>query len=326
MKMCSKCKIEYPATTEYFTKDKNRTDGLFSCCKKCKNEISKKSYHKNIEENHRKRKEWRDNNKEIKSAQDKLYREKLKNRKPEEVIMPKEKVCARCKRTKTFDNFFKNITAKDGLTGYCKKCTKIKNGKSYQKHRDKRKAQSKQYGEQNKDRIALVKKNYYKKHKRKIKKYKAMWQKKNQKRLSEKAKTYRLEHKEDRNNHDQSRKQKDINYRMVCNLRTRLSNAMKYFKKSNHTMKLVGCSINELKRYLESQFLQNMTWDNYGRGGNKWSIDHIRPCSSFNLLVSEQQKLCFHYSNMRPLWNIDNFKKNSLYNGKYIRKQYQKQN
>lgn len=55
-----------------------------------------------------------------------------------------------------------------------------------------------------------------------------------------------------------------------------------------------------------------MSWDNYGYRG--WHIDHIKPCSSFNLSDIKEQKKCFHYSNMQPLWWKDNIaKSNKVY-------------
>ena len=68
------------------------------------------------------------------------------------------------------------------------------------------------------------------------------------------------------------------------------------------TMKLIGCSIEELKQYLGKQFTEGMSWQNYG----KWHIDHIRPCASFDLKKLNEQKKCFHYSNLQPLWAKDN--------------------
>ena len=70
-------------------------------------------------------------------------------------------------------------------------------------------------------------------------------------------------------------------------------------------MELIGCSISDLVKHLENQFIEGMSWKNYG----KWHIDHIRPCASFNLLNEDEQRACFHYSNLQPLWAIDNLKK-----------------
>ena len=54
-----------------------------------------------------------------------------------------------------------------------------------------------------------------------------------------------------------------------------------------------------------------MKWDNHGLYG--WHIDHIQPCNSFDLSNEEEQKKCFHYSNMQPLWAFDNLSKGAKY-------------
>jgi hypothetical protein len=73
------------------------------------------------------------------------------------------------------------------------------------------------------------------------------------------------------------------------------------------TMELTGCSLEELTQYIESKFITGMSWENYG----EWHIDHIRPCASFNLEDIEEQKKCFHWSNLQPLWAKDNLRKGS---------------
>lgn len=75
------------------------------------------------------------------------------------------------------------------------------------------------------------------------------------------------------------------------------------------TLELLGCSISELKGHLQKQFTDDMSWDNYGR----WHIDHIKPYSSFDLSNPEEQKKCFHYTNLQPLWAIDNLEKGRKY-------------
>ena len=94
-------------------------------------------------------------------------------------------------------------------------------------------------------------------------------------------------------------------------LRSRVDQALRWSgtKKSAKTMDLIGCSIPELRAYLEAQWLPGMSWDNWARDG--WHIDHIRPCSSFDLTDPEQQRQCFHFTNLQPLWWQDNLKKST---------------
>lgn len=101
------------------------------------------------------------------------------------------------------------------------------------------------------------------------------------------------------------RRKKVFSYRMTMNLRSRIFKALKGKDKSEFTIELIGCNINYFKNYISNLFQEGMNWENYG----KWHIDHIKPCSSFELSDPEQQKICFHYSNLQPLWALDNLKK-----------------
>ena len=83
-------------------------------------------------------------------------------------------------------------------------------------------------------------------------------------------------------------------------------------------MQLLGCSIAYFKNHIQEQFNDGMTWDNHGTGFNgndmkEWHIDYIKPCASFDLSKPEQQRECFHYSNLQPLWALDNKKKGGKY-------------
>jgi len=98
----------------------------------------------------------------------------------------------------------------------------------------------------------------------------------------------------------------DIDFKIKCYLRRRIWAALKGICKSKSTTKLIGCSIKQLKNYLESKFTKGMSWKNYG----KWHIDHIKPCASFDLSKLSEQKKCFHYTNLQPLWAIENWRKN----------------
>ena len=107
-------------------------------------------------------------------------------------------------------------------------------------------------------------------------------------------------------------------FRLKQNLSRRVRSALTKFKtrKNISTLELTGVNDTQfLIDYITKQFKTDsngvsMTWDNYG----KWHIDHIKPCSSFDLTCPIQQKLCFHYTNLQPLWAIDNLKKQDKLN------------
>ena len=92
---------------------------------------------------------------------------------------------------------------------------------------------------------------------------------------------------------------------MKHNLKRRMNNAIKGHFKDCSTLKLLGCNLETVRQHLESKFTEGMSWDNYG----KWHIDHIMPCASFDLSDLEQQRKCFHYTNLQPLWAKDNMQK-----------------
>lgn len=98
----------------------------------------------------------------------------------------------------------------------------------------------------------------------------------------------------------------DPSFRVAANLRTKIYQSIRDNKKFKF-YDLLGCDIEFLKKHLELKFREGMSWENYGRKG--WHIDHIKPCSSFDMTKIEEQKLCFHFTNLQPLWWEENLKK-----------------
>lgn len=100
----------------------------------------------------------------------------------------------------------------------------------------------------------------------------------------------------------------DPKHRLIHNLRNRLYSAvvMRGGAKKDRTMNLTGCSVEVLRRWIERKFRPGMTWANYGQ----WHVDHIVPCAAFNMLSEEDQRRCFHYTNLQPLWASENISKN----------------
>lgn len=115
----------------------------------------------------------------------------------------------------------------------------------------------------------------------------------------------RTSHIKRQNKYQNKRRKIDNNFKLKCYLRNRINAAIKGKNKSLKTLELLGCSVDELWNYLESKFQPGMTRENYG----KWHIDHIKPCARFDFNDPKQQLECFHYTNLQPLWAIDNIKK-----------------
>lgn len=109
----------------------------------------------------------------------------------------------------------------------------------------------------------------------------------------------------------------DINIRIAKNLRSRVSRAVKNDLRGGSAVSDLGCSIKELKKYLEAQFHPNpetgevMSWDNYGRDG--WHIDHIKPLAAFTLTDKDEFKEAAHYTNLQPMWASENISKGAKY-------------
>lgn len=98
------------------------------------------------------------------------------------------------------------------------------------------------------------------------------------------------------------------NNKFACLVGGRIRQALKKFRKSKSTERLIGCSLDELRSHLQKQFTGAMQWNNQG---SVWQIDHIVPCAAFDLSQPEQQVACFHWSNLQPLLSLDNQRKSS---------------
>lgn len=217
------------------------------------------------------------------------------------------KVCSKCNVEKEFEAFVKDKSKADGKHPWCKVCKKA----HYQVNRDSVLAQKKQYLETNRDAIREYKaayyeankdviiekgKGYYEANKNTILKRNSAWQKTNKSWVNTWSKQYR------------AKKIKiDPSHKIKNNIRTRVRRCIIDGRKSASTLELLSCAFDHARAHLEAQFAEGMSWDNYGVNG--WHIDHIIPCASFDLTDPEQQRQCFHYTNLQPLWAKDNLRK-----------------
>jgi hypothetical protein len=186
------------------------------------------------------------------------------------------KTCKKCNIEKDLIEFYNNQKYIDKKFPWCKCCVKEYKKKYQQNNKQKEKLQKAEYYINNKDKIKFNIIKYREENKHWYRNY--------------------------QNEYAKNRRKFDISYKLAHYLRTRIRSALNNNQKGGHLLELLGCTIKEFKKYIESKFMQGMTWDNYG----KWNIDHKIPCCSFDLSDIKQQYQCFNYKNMQPLWEHDN--------------------
>jgi hypothetical protein len=196
------------------------------------------------------------------------------------------KHCPTCDTWKELIEFNKQSSSWDNLARMCRKCyCEYKNNKR-----------------QNDEKYKLSDKNYNEL-------YKQTGRRKEVSKIRYEAKKEELIKKSIK--YQKNRYHNDQYYKVVTSIRTRISKLLrqKGADKYNNFYKYLGCSKDDFIRYFEAKFTEGMTWENHG----EWHIDHIKPCASFNLLDEEEQKKCFHYTNLQPLWAADNLSKGCKY-------------
>ena len=283
-KRCLKC--GEAKLVECFGKNKSANDGLQGWCKECQREYDRKRH--------------------------RAKAEAMGIRPRSEDVGVGKKRCTKCEVIKNADCFYKSSDVKSGLSSWCKECVlehdriqriakgvmplfkgKVEDGKKYC------------YGcDEIKDvecftKDSTCKDGYYSRCKSCKREY--VIANKDMKRA------YAVANRDRINKQSALRRKNNASYRMRFSLSSRILHALNGKRKSASTMTLIGCTIEELWLHLESQFTEGMHRNN--RGINGWHIDHIVPCAAFDLTDPEQQKICFHYTNLQPLWAEDNLRK-----------------
>jgi hypothetical protein len=192
--------------------------------------------------------------------------------------------------------------------------------KWYLKNKERKSKKSKERYLKNKEIVSKQRKEWYLKNEEKVKQQSKKWYLKNKERRAKKSKEWVIKNKEKHRQlmkkwfsknkeyirkKNKERRETDPIFRMVSNIRRRILSALKGKNKSANTMKLLGADIEQVWKHLESTFKPGMTKENHG----KWHVDHIRPCSSFDLSKPEEQAKCFHYTNLQALWAHENLSK-----------------
>lgn len=212
----------------------------------------------------------------------------------------KDKTCTKCKCTKAIEEFGKDASYSSGHKARCKQCSL--EDKAISKQKSKTMAAKEQ---------PLIKEKACSD----CKKVKAIELFDKDKNYASGRSAYCSECRRARSRAAAPRRKTryatDTNYKMKCILRSRIITALtrKKLNKATDTMSLTSCSIDDLCEHIEKQFDDSMTWKTHGSGPGKWNIDHVLPCNMFNLEDEFEQRRCFHFTNLQPLWYSDNAEK-----------------
>lgn len=208
-----------------------------------------------------------------------------------------EKRCTKCKQIKAFSEFYKGWRRIDGLKSECKKCHneysrlwRIKNKKKAVKY-------LKEYKKINKEKLSKYWKNYGKLNKERRTENRRIWAKKNRERSRAVQRKW-----------TRMKRATDPKYRCNMNMSGAIRVAIRGGKNGKKWEQIVGYTLKDLIKHLESQFDEKMSWDNYGP---YWHIDHIKPKNRFNYQSSDdvEFKKCWALENLQPLEAYKNFAK-----------------
>lgn len=224
------------------------------------------------------------------------------------------KSCKKCNTVKDLCEFYSDKRTKDKYMGVCKVCYNLRMKEYIERYPEKRKLTTKKHNDKTKDK----RKDYYNNNKETIiEKHRTYYQNvvkpniteddklKNRLRIYEYRKKNKEKIKEQRRKYDRLRRKNDELYRLKDSIRSLIRSSFKNrnLKKDNSTTQILGCTFEEFKKHLESQFEPWMNWDNRGKYNGEpnfgWDIDHVIPTSSAKTL--EEVLQLNHYSNLKPL-------------------------
>lgn len=228
---------------------------------------------------------------------------------------PTVKACTKCGVEKPITDFHSAKNSKFGRHSHCKQCRSVDVCAYYRRDEVKQRLKVYRQRPEVKSRLRAGQRDYFSRPDVKEYQQKRRHLYYQRKEVRERRQSYMKAYVERpdvkarlRNNkklymREQLRENPAVRLRM--NLCARIRLAVKGKNKSARTLELVGCDIGFLRRWIEAKWKPGMSWQNYG----KWHVDHIMPCAMFDLSDPVQQRTCFRWTNLQPLWAADNISK-----------------
>jgi len=209
-----------------------------------------------------------------------------------------EKRCTKCGKFKPLKEFSSRKKNKDGLKPECRQC-ELDGGREYYKNNKEKRAKAiSDWQKNNPEKVAAKKQRFLENHPDYYKKKGREWQ---------------------------AKARKDPIFSLNKSIKEGIRKSLKGMKAGRHWEGLVGYSLEDLIRHLESLFTEGMSWENYGKGKYKWCIDHIIPIKEWNITSTECRGFrgCWSLDNLQPLWWIRNIeKKDKPMESKYLIKPF----
>jgi hypothetical protein len=222
------------------------------------------------------------------------------------------KQCKKCLLWKDITEFCRDNREKGDYHDYCKECHNLYYKKWYERNKQNKILYNKLWRHQNKEKVKIYEQNKKKKFRERIKQYAKKWRERNKEKVKEYIKKWMEKNikkiKEKKRIYARKRYYNDIKFRIDRIMGCSLLRALKKKKNYKRWEKLVGYTLEDLMKHLESKFTPEMSWDNYG---TYWEIDHIIPKSYFKYESPEDEefKKCWSLENLQPLPKEINRKK-----------------
>lgn len=230
------------------------------------------------------------------------------------------KTCTKCGIEKPLAEFYADKKGKDGLSYYCKDCVKLNSKKRrlekpeeckaackkhYDEHKEENKISNAEYRKTHKEEKRIRDKKYKEDHKEELKLKRQLYRAEHLEECLAKEAKRRRDHPERSWEYYKKRRTTDSLFKLKCNLRGLIKSSIARggYSKNTKTAEILGCTYEEFMIYIENQFTEGMTWDNYP----EWVFDHIYPVSRG---IDEAHVITLnHYTNLQPLWAEDNLRK-----------------